>query len=251
MLPNTELFFASLTCVILCLIIYEYKPRLSIALLVLGSFFIGLFAALLDPYLNLWDEQYHALVAKNLSTNFFKPTLYQQPLLSYDYQNWIGNHIWLHKQPFFLWLMAISIKIFGNSEIAVRVPSIILHALLPLLVFKLGKNVSNAKIGMYGACLIATSYYINELVCGKFSTDHNDLAFLVFVTGSFWALTEYEMTRSKKWLVAIGLFAGISVLVKWLMGLLAIFLWFGWKLVKAAITKQFSHQTFDPGLAPY
>jgi 4-amino-4-deoxy-L-arabinose transferase-like glycosyltransferase len=81
----------------------------------------------LDHFLILWDEQYHALVAKNMLKNPFKPTLYPVELLDYDYRNWSANYIWLHKQPLFLWQIALSLKIFGTTELAVRLPSILLH----------------------------------------------------------------------------------------------------------------------------
>ncbi len=45
------------------------KKRISIFLLFLGSIFLGYFIANLDNFLNLWDEQYHALVAKNMINN--------------------------------------------------------------------------------------------------------------------------------------------------------------------------------------
>jgi len=46
-----------------------------------------------DPYLHDWDERYHALVAKNMLRHPFLPTLYETPLLSFDYKSWTGNHV--------------------------------------------------------------------------------------------------------------------------------------------------------------
>jgi len=46
------------------------------------------FAALLDPFLNLWDERFHALVAKNMINNPLKPMLYADPILAQDYSPW-------------------------------------------------------------------------------------------------------------------------------------------------------------------
>ncbi len=47
-----------------------------------------------------WDERYHALVAKNMIEQPFKPMLYKNPVLPYDYKDWdlksylacISNH---------------------------------------------------------------------------------------------------------------------------------------------------------------
>lgn len=210
------------------------KHKISLALLLFASLGLAFFMAHLDPFLNLWDEQYHALVAKNLARNPFKPTLYSNPVLEYDYTNWTGNHIWLHKQPLFLWQMALSIKIFGVNELAVRVPSILLHAFTTFLIYRIG-NISHSKaVAFYGALFFSVAYYPLELVCGKYPTDHNDTAFLFYVTASIWAWFEYQHTQKNYWLVLLGIFSGCAVLVKWLVGLLVYAIW----LISVAATEK-------------
>lgn len=205
--------------------LFRFHSRISLTLLFLGSLVLGYFIANLDHYLILWDEQYHALVAKNLSQDFLTPTLYSNPVLDYDYTNWTRNHIWLHKQPLFLWQMAISLKLFGISELAIRLPSIIMHAIIPILIYRIGKISTNKETGFYGGLFFAVAYFPLELIAGRYSTDHNDVAFLFYVTASFWAWFEYTETKNKYWLLLIGLFSGFAVLVKWLMGLLIYVLW--------------------------
>lgn len=202
------------------------KTRTSLFLLFVGSLTLGFFIANLDPFLILWDEQYHALVAKNLLLNPLKPTLYSNPLLEYDYRNWTGNYIWLHKQPLFLWQIAISLKLFGFNVLAVRLPSIILHSAAVLLIYRIGKISATERIGFYGALFFALAYFPLELVAGRYSTDHNDLSFLFYVTASIWAWFEYQHTNKKYYLILIGLFSGCAVLVKWLVGLLIYAIWF-------------------------
>lgn len=213
---------------IVCSIIFfqKGKTKISLFFLFIGSLGLGYFIANLDPFLILWDEQYHALVAKNLVKNPLKPTLYSNPILGYDYRNWTENFIWLHKQPLFLWQMALSVKLFGLNTLAVRLPSIILHALTVLLIYRIGKISHSERIGYYGGLFFAFSYYILELVSGKFSTDHNDIAFLFYVASSFWAWFEYKNCQKKYFLVLIGLSSGFAVLVKWLVGLLIYAIWF-------------------------
>ncbi len=181
----------------------------------------------LDPYLNLWDEQYHALVAKNMLDNPLKPTLYNKPLLDYNYKNWTYNHIWLHKQPLFIWQMALSIKTFGISAVSARIPSIIMHALSALMIYKIGKITLNERVGFIAALFFAVSFYFIELISGKLTTEHNDTAFLFYIIASFWAWFEYSQTQKKYWLILIGLFSGCAILVKWLGGLL---IYSGWVL---------------------
>lgn len=205
---------------------YHFKrEKLSMILLLLGALSLGAFVAQLNPFLNLWDEQYHALVAKNMMHNPLYPVLYANPLLGYDYTNWGGNHVWLHKQPLFLWQMALSIKIFGINELAVRIPSILMHGIIPILIYRIGKIALNSNIGFYGALFFAVAYYPLELAAGTYGTDHNDIAFLFYVCASFWAWFEYQNSEKKYWLILIGLFAGCAVLVKWLVGLLIYSVW--------------------------
>lgn len=204
---------------------FKKHSRLALILLFLGSLGLGYFMANLDHFLILWDEQYHALVAKNLSKDFLKPTLYSDPLLPYDYENWTQNYVWLHKQPLFLWQMALSVKLFGASEFAIRLPSILMHAIIPLFIYRIGKISINKVSGFYGALFFALAYFPLELVVGRYSTDHNDVAFLFYVTASFWAWFEYTRSQNRYWLILIGLFSGCAVLVKWLMGLLIFVVW--------------------------
>lgn len=221
----------SLVLLISSVIWYRKKTTPGVLLLFLASVAIGFFIANLDHFLILWDEQYHALVAKNLAENPLKPILIPDPVLEYDYRNWTTNHIWLHKQPLFLWQMALSIKIFGNTEMAVRIPSVLMHAVIPLFIYRIGTIMGNKDSGYYGGILFAFAYFPLELVAGRYSTDHNDVAFLFYVSASFWAWFEYEHSGKKYWLLLIGFFSGCAVLVKWLMGLLIMVIWFITKTV--------------------
>lgn len=219
-------FSAGILALIFAIFFFEkQKLKLSLGLLFLGALALGIFVALLDPFLNTFDELFHALVAKNMMAHPTVPVLYSKPLLDYDFKQWASNHIWLHKQPLFLWQMALSMKIFGINELAVRLPSAIMHALIPLFIFRIGKISINAKTGFYGALFFAVAYYPLELVSGHFATDHNDVAFMFYVSASFWSWFEYSVSQKKYWLVFIGVFSGCAVLVKWLMGLLVFVIW--------------------------
>lgn len=225
---TSDLLLLGASAILLLLAVISFQvARIKIALLLLfcGSLVLGYFMASLDPFLNLWDEQYHAVVAKHMVRLPLKPVLYAQPLFDFDYTIWTGNHIWLHKQPLFLWQIAGSLAVFGEHEIAVRLPSVILHALGSLLIFRIGKLAHNSQTGFYGALFFTVAYYPLELIAGRFPTDHNDLSFLIYTLGSFWAWFEYQNSRKAHWLIVIGALAGAAVLVKWLVGLLVFACW--------------------------
>lgn len=225
---SNQLFLFYTSIFLMCLsIILFYKKSYSISVFLLfsGSLALGLFLGILDPYLYYWDEQFHALVAKNMMEHPFEPMLYKNPEVGYSYQVWVGNNIWLHKQPLFLWQMALSMKIFGATTIALRLPSVLMHSIMVLLVYRIGCNMISRKTGYYGAFLFTLSFYFLEMMIGFRSTDHNDVAFIFYTTASIWAWTEFNLSKNKKWIFAIGLFSGCAVLNKWLPGLLVYGAW--------------------------
>jgi 4-amino-4-deoxy-L-arabinose transferase-like glycosyltransferase len=201
------------------------KHKISVLLLVIGTVAMAMFFANLNPFLNVWDEQFHALVAKNMMDNPFKPMLYENPILPYNYQHWHNNHIWVHKQPWFLWQMAFSYKVFGVNVLASRIPSAILYGIIPFFIYRIGKISLDVKAAYFGAFLFAFCMYPLELVAGIFPTDQNDISFIFYITASFWAWFEYKRTGKAYWIVLIGLFSGIAVLTKWLVGLLIYAAW--------------------------
>jgi 4-amino-4-deoxy-L-arabinose transferase len=103
------------------------------------------------------------------------PTLYDNPLLSYDYKSWIANHIWVHKQPLPLWGMALSMWLFGVNEIALRLPSIIMSTIGIYLTFVIGSYFFSRKTGYLAALLFSINGLIIELTAGRVATDHIDI----------------------------------------------------------------------------
>ncbi len=197
--------------------------KTSIVLLMFSGLSVRLFMVLLNGYINEWDEVVHALVAKNMMENPFHPMLFKNPIFPLDEFNWSQGHIWLHKQPLFLWQMALSMKIFGVSIFSIRFPSIIMTSILIYFIYRIGRLSFNQQVGYIAALLSVFSFYIMELIVGGVFTDHNDIAFLFYVCASFWAWVEYEKATGRKkliFLILIGIFSGCAVLVKWLVGLL-------------------------------
>lgn len=219
---------------------YAGKEKVSVLFLVALALFTGLFMASLDPFLNIWDERFHALVAKNMMNHPFEPTLYDNPVVDMDYNNWDRYHIWLHKQPLFLWQIALSFKLFGVSEFTLRLPNAILFTVLVFSTYRSGKLLVNQKIGYISGLLMIFCYFILNLLAGRQAVDHSDFSFLVYVSLSVWALLEYQYSGKKFWLVLIGIFAGCAMLCKWLVGLLVYFGWFVINLQKKSLLKVIS-----------
>lgn len=230
--PHLWLLIAGIALLLSSLFAFTFRKKawLYLSLLFAGALLLRLFFAHIVPYLTLWDEQYHALAAKNMMLHPLTPTLYDDPVLPYNPANWVANHIWVHKQPLFLWQIMISYELFGTNEFAVRLPSALLSALVTLCIYRMGIIIVNARTGFLAAWLYALLNFVLELVAGVHPTDHNDLVFHCYVAASLWAFTEYGSRRTMRWALLAGLFAGMAMLVKWLPGLLVYSGWGVWIL---------------------
>ena len=178
-----------------------------------------------DLFLHTWDERYHAVVAKNLIAHPLVPTLYDRPALPYDLRDWHANHVWLHKPPFAMWLMAGSMAMLGVDELGLRLPSLILSGLAIFFTFVIGAHFCGRSVGLLAAALHAVHGYLLQLPGGRVPVDHvdNDLIFLVEL-GIFLSVL-YVRSRRPWLLAAIGASAGLAVLTKWLPGLLVYPVW--------------------------
>lgn len=196
------------------------RHRYALLTLLTGGVVLRYYFATLDPFLHDWDERFHALVAKNLAQHWLKPTLIEHHILANVREEWTDKHIWLHKQPLFLWQMALSIRMFGATEFAVRLPSLIMTSMLILVVYQIGRMVFDPIAGFISAFILSCYQPLLEMNSGMMGMEHNDIAFLFYVTLSIWAWVSFEQRGRQRYLLMMGAFAGCAVLCKWLTGML-------------------------------
>lgn len=206
---------------------YVKKDRLSLLLLTLGGMCLFVFGALTDPFLNLWDERFHALVSKNCMETPLMPRLYPElPMTELNPLVWPHAYIWLHKQPLFTWQIALCFKLFGVSEFTLRLPSVIMATLMIPLCYRIGKMMVDRRLAYYTALAAAFSCFMLDLVSGHGTSDHNNVCFVFYVTASVWAWMEYVRSGRKwGWAVVTGVLSGCAILTKWLTGLLVYLVW--------------------------
>ncbi len=176
------LLFAGLFLLLAFIMHVKEKNILSVVFLGLTAICIFSFSALLDPFLNLWDERFHALVAKNMMNHPLMPTLYDDPVVDMAYDRWDRYYIWLHKQPLFLWQIMLSFKIFGLSEFSLRIPNIVMGTALVIATYRSGKLIVDRNVGFISSLLTISTVYIMELAAGRQELEHNDFSFLVYLT---------------------------------------------------------------------
>jgi 4-amino-4-deoxy-L-arabinose transferase-like glycosyltransferase len=210
------------------------RPEAAAAAIVAAGLVLRMYAGS-DLFLHTWDERYHALVAKHLIEHPLVPTLYDHPVLPYDYRDWRSNHVWLHKPPLALWMMAAGMRVLGPDEIAMRLPSLLLSALAIFLTYVIGSHLGGRRVGLLAAAFQAVNGYLLQLPAGRVPVDHVDNALIFFVElGILFAVLQVRAGdragRRGRWsfpaaMLVIGAATGLAVLSKWLPGLLPIPVW--------------------------
>jgi 4-amino-4-deoxy-L-arabinose transferase-like glycosyltransferase len=181
---------------------------------------IALRAAIIWPMqLHRWDEAYHAVVANNLTAHPLEPTLFDDPNLPHDDQNWERAHVFLHKPPLAMWLMAASISALGATAPAARLPSALLDIAAVVVTFSLARHLWGIRPGLWAAAFHAVSPGALLFVSGVVGSDH------VNIHLAFWVeLAVYAIVRLRKggwaWALLGGAACGAGVLSKGAPGLL-------------------------------
>lgn len=189
----------------------------SVAWLLVGGFSLRLFAAG-DGFLHAWDERFHALVAKNLIAHPLRPTLYDVALFPHDHRNWHEAHVWLHKPPLALWLMALSMRGFGIGELALRLPSLALSTAAIYATFRIGTAWRGRDVGWLAAFFQSINAFLILLAAGWYATDHVDTALVSLVA---LAVLPVATGPQAAWAFALlGVLSGLAVLSKSVPGLL-------------------------------
>jgi 4-amino-4-deoxy-L-arabinose transferase len=178
-----------------------------------------------DQFLYPWDEVFHAVVAKHIIQHPLTPTLYETPVLPYDYRNWTSNHIWLHKPPLPLWTMAASMAIFGINEFALRLPSVLLTTIGIYLTYYTGTYFSGRKTGYLAAFFYSINGLIIEMTGGRVPTDHTDIFFLFFVQLAVFFSILFVRKKSIAFNILTGVSIGLAILCKWLPGYTVLIIW--------------------------
>jgi len=210
-----------LIILILASLFFIQKKKPNYALL--SILFLGLLLRISLAWkfeLNTWDEQFHALVSKNMLTNPLKPMLYPTSIPFLDPSNWTFCNLWLSKPPLTFWVIALSLKTFGINEIGLRLPSIIFGSACIYLTFKIGVLLFNQKIGLLAAFFHAINGIYLEVNSGKMSADHVDTLYLFLCELTIFYFLKNMISLSKKHFIIIGCLAGLAFMTKWIMAFL-------------------------------
>lgn len=215
----------------------SFRYRLALVLLSLAALAVRLYIWDQEAYLHTWDEKFHALVAKNMTTSPLVPRLYPEALIDYDYKDWTANHIWLHKMPLFLWESALSMKAFGVSLFTLRLPSLIKITLLPLLVAHLAERLVDRRTALIACLFAAFSFQLSMTGVGALTTDHSDISLLFYFTVALLSGYLYLDGSQRRYLLGLIIASAAAMMSKWIIGLAPILI----TLMAAALTQRYDH----------
>jgi 4-amino-4-deoxy-L-arabinose transferase-like glycosyltransferase len=165
---------------------------------------------LLDP-----DEGLHASIAQEMAERgeWTTPTLLGRPFLD--------------KPILYFWFQTASLRLFGPSEMAVRLPGLLFGLLGAITTGLLGWRLFDRRIGLMAYILYATTILPTALA----QAASHDVALIPWINLTLLMFWEAEHTDSRRATIfcslGAGLFLGLSILTKGLSGVAVVGLAYG------------------------
>ena len=165
-----------------------------------------------------WDEINFAEAAREM-------------LVTGDYVNvQIDYKLFWEKPPLFIWMQAVSMKIFGVNEYAARFPNAIAGLVTLAVLYKMGRHLKNKNFGLLWAsmylCSVLPFFYFKSGIIDPwfnlfiFSGIYFAIVYTTFLQKGYYAALAggsiglAVLTKGPVALLIFGLTAGILVLVK-------------------------------------
>ncbi len=127
-----------------------------------------------------------------------------------------NGEMWSDKPVLYYWFVAASIHLLGPTAFACRIWSPIGTALSCLLTFAIGKQLLNARVGLWAMIILATSL----MVLGVGSMTLIEAVLLPILTATMLVFIHAVITRPRWWHAALmGGLMGLGMLAKGPMGL--------------------------------
>ncbi len=201
---------------------FNWSDFLPLAILGLVGAWL-LFFNLGKASLQDWDEGIYALISQAAA---------KQASLTLS----LNNEAWFEKPPLGFWLEALSIKAFGFSEWAIRLPAAIALLGSVILIYLLGKELFNRRLAWLAALLtlISPAFFYQHMV----RSGDLEGGLLFFTLLAFYYLVKSE--QKSKYLAWSGAAAGLAFMYRGgsavfilIISLVYLFLSGNWKKFKA------------------
>ncbi len=127
----------------------------------------------------------------------------------------VGGEPHLTKPPVTYWIVAVSMKAFGQGESAVRLPVAVAYALSVLLTVGIGAQLSGSFSTGFLAGLFQMISPLAFLGAHVVTTDTFVVLFVMLYLSCFWAaLTAPDSRSSRRWMLAMSFFLTAAFLTK-------------------------------------
>ncbi|MBN9328197.1 MAG: glycosyltransferase family 39 protein, partial [Cellulomonas sp.] len=188
--------------------------------------FVGLL--LLTAVLFLWN-----LSASGYANSFYSAAA-QAGSRSWSAFLWgasdAGGSITVDKPPAALWVMGLSVRVFGLSSWSILAPQALMGVASVALLYRTVRRHFGATAGLLAGAVLA----LTPVAALMFRFNNPDALLVLLLIASVWAtLRAVDGPRTTRWMVLAGVLVGLAFLTKQLQaflvlpGLAAVFLWAG------------------------
>ncbi len=129
-----------------------------------------------------------------------------------------SNYITVDKPPAALWVMDVSVKLFGVNSWAILVPQALEGVAAVALLYAAVRRLSGPGAGLLAGAILATTTVATLM----FRFDNPDALLVLLMTGAAYATVRAVERPQARWLVLAGTLLGFAFLTKMLQGLLVV-----------------------------
>jgi 4-amino-4-deoxy-L-arabinose transferase-like glycosyltransferase len=129
-----------------------------------------------------------------------------------------SNFITVDKPPASLWIMDLSVKIFGVNSWAILVPQALEGVGAVALLYAAVKRISGPTAGLLAGAALATT----PVAALMFRYDNPDALLVLLMTAAAYATVRATEAARPRWLVLAGALLGFAFLTKMLQGLIVV-----------------------------
>ncbi|NRI65316.1 glycosyltransferase family 39 protein [Rhodococcus sp. MS16] len=129
-----------------------------------------------------------------------------------------ANSITVDKPPMSLWLMSLSVRIFGLSSWAMLVPQALLGVGSVALLWATVRRYFGAAAGLLAGLVLA----LTPVAALMFRFNNPDALLVLLMIAAVWAMMRAVEDGRTRWLVLVGVFCGLGFLTKQLQVMLVV-----------------------------
>jgi 4-amino-4-deoxy-L-arabinose transferase-like glycosyltransferase len=129
-----------------------------------------------------------------------------------------GNSITVDKPPASLWIMELSVRLFGLSSWSILVPEALMGVATVGVLYLAVRRVAGPAVGLFAGAVLA----LTPVAVLMFRFDNPDALLTLLMTLAAYALVRAVEKASLRWLLGVGALVGLAFLTKTLQAMLVV-----------------------------